>query len=99
GSSGVDVIDHYTRKVLVGFPFYPDKVTGSKADRATPLSSTAEAGNVYLVPGTWNIEGYLDEMESFPEAEHKDRVDASSGAHRMLASRGTVEALTGRRPR
>ena len=99
GSSGVDVIDHYARKVLVGFPFYPDKVTGSKADRATPLSSAAEAGNVYLVPGAWDIGGYLDEMESFPEAGHKDRVDASSGAHRMLARRGTVEALTGRRPR
>jgi len=26
----------------------------------------------------------LDELEAFPEGVHKDRVDASSGAHRML---------------
>jgi len=84
GSAGVDVIDHYTRKVLVGHAFYPDKVTGSKAERAAPLSSTAQAGNVYLIPGTWDLNGYLDELEAFPEGVHKDRVDASSGAHRML---------------
>ena len=75
---------------MTGYAFYPDKVTGSKAERAAPLSSTAQAGNVYLVPGTWNINGYLDELEAFPEGSHKDRVDASSGAHRMLAK--------GRRP-
>lgn len=97
GSSGVDVIDHYTRKVLVGFPFYPDKVTGSKADRATPLSSTAQAQNVYLVPGTWDVEGYLDELESFPEAEHKDRVDASSGAFHMLTRFGPIRVFGVRR--
>jgi len=85
GSSGVDVIDHYTRNVLVGFPFKGDRVTGSKAERAAPFSSIAEAGNVYIVPGTWDIDGYLDELEAFPEADKKDRVDASSGAHRMLA--------------
>jgi len=90
GSAGVDVIDHYARKVLAGYAFYPDKVTGSKADRAVPLSSAAQAQNVFLVPGTWNIEGYLDELEAFPEGAHKDRVDASSGAHRMLTK--------GRRP-
>ena len=102
GSSGVDVIDHYTRIVMKGYEFYPDKVTGSKADRAAPLSSTAEGGNVFIVvprpqsqgiytslvnipSRRWDVNGLLDELEAFPEGFHKDRVDALSGAHRMLS--------------
>lgn len=84
GSAGVDVIDHYTRTVLPGTKFKPDKVTGSKAERAGAFSSMAEAKNVYIVLGTWNITGYLDELEAFPGVDHDDRVDASSGAFNML---------------
>jgi len=90
GSSGVDVIDHYTRKVLVGFPFKGDKVTGPKAERAAAFSTTAEAGNVKILLGNWNINGYLDELEGFPEIAHDDRVDASSGAFNMLTKSGPL---------
>jgi predicted phage terminase large subunit-like protein len=86
GSAGVDVIDHYLRRVLVGFPFKPDRVTGPKEERASAFSSATEAGNVYLLLGSWDLNGYLDELESFPGAEHDDRVDASSGAFRMLTN-------------
>jgi predicted phage terminase large subunit-like protein len=84
GSAGVDIIDHYTRNVLPGTPFYGDKVTQSKRNRAAPFSSMAEAGNVYLVSTGWDIMGYLDELEAFPDANHDDMVDASSGAFNML---------------
>jgi len=103
GSAGVDVIDHYAREVLVGYPFFHDKVTGSKAERAVPMSSAAQAKNIFLVvprpqkalayggivdiqrsTGAWDVNGYLDELEAFPEGPHPDRVDASSGAFRML---------------
>ena len=59
--------------------------TGSKVDRATPLSAQAEAGNVDMLIGDWN-EAFLDEMELFPLGEFADQVDA--------ASRGFMELVT-----
>ncbi|MDD5502446.1 MAG: phage terminase large subunit [Candidatus Thermoplasmatota archaeon] len=83
GSSGVGVIDHYARKVLFGFAFRGDKVTGAKEWRAEPLCAAAENGNVKLVRGTWNKD-FLDEAETFPHGKFKDQVDAVSGAHSKL---------------
>jgi predicted phage terminase large subunit-like protein len=86
GSSGVNTIDHYRRRVLKGFTFYGDKVTGSKELRANPLSAAAEAGNVFLVRGRW-ISDFLDEIVAFPnEGAHDDQVDAVSGAFDKLSS-------------
>lgn len=79
GSGGVNTCDHYRREVLQGYDFRQDKVTGSKMERARPLSSAAEAGNVMLVRGAWN-EGFLDELCIFPEGGHDDQVDACAGA-------------------
>ncbi|MGP4063080.1 phage terminase large subunit [Halobacillus sp. H74] len=83
GSSGVNTIDHYQRNVLRGFAFYGDKVTGKKEVRANPLSSAVEAGNVFLVTGTWNSD-FVDEAVGFPHTEHDDMVDAASGAFDKL---------------
>ncbi len=79
GSSGVKVIDDYRRRVLMGWNFMGDKVTGNKFNRASPLASQAQAGNVKLVRGQW-INKFLDESEVFPEGAHDDMVDACSGA-------------------
>lgn len=80
GSSGVGVIDSYTRRVLEGFDFRGRKSTGAKAERAKPVSSQAEAGNIKLVRGPW-ISAFLDELTAFPtEGVHDDQVDALSGA-------------------
>jgi predicted phage terminase large subunit-like protein len=83
GSSGVNTIDHYQRNVLRGFAFYGDRVTGKKEVRANPLSSAAEAGNVFLVRGTY-INDFLDEMLGFPYGAHDDQVDSASGAFSKL---------------
>ena len=48
GSSGKSVIDHFASRVLVGYAFRGDRVTGSKRRRADPVSAAAEAGNVKL---------------------------------------------------
>jgi predicted phage terminase large subunit-like protein len=84
GAAGKSLIDHYQRNVLVGFPVYPDKVTGNKEIRANPVSSAAEAGNVKLIHGRW-INAFLDEMEAFPLGSHDDQVDAVSGAFAKLS--------------
>ena len=91
GSAGKDVVDHYAREVLVGYTFHAEKPTGDKSTRALPLSSAAEAGNVYLVEGRWNST-FLDEATQFPGGQHDDQVDAVSQGLNYIAEqmgRGT----------
>jgi predicted phage terminase large subunit-like protein len=84
GSSGKDSIDHYRDTVLPGWAFRGNRVTGSKAERAAPVSSQAEAGNVKLVAGPW-VGAFLDEIEAFPAGSHDDQVDALSGAFEKVS--------------
>lgn len=85
GSSGVSMIDHYRRNILVGFDFRADRKTGSKEMRANPVSSAAEAGNVYVVGGRWNRD-FLDEISLFPYGAHDDQCDAFTGGFDFLAT-------------
>ena len=84
GSSGVNTIDHYARRILRGYDFHGSKTSGSKIERARPVSSAAEAGNVMMLAGDWN-RALLDEFEQFPYGAHDDQVDAVSGAHERLS--------------
>ena len=84
GASGKQVTDHFLRDVLDGWTFRGDPATGSKESRAKPVSSQAEAGNLYLVIGDYVVD-FLDEAESWGnEAAHKDQIDALSGAFAKL---------------
>lgn len=89
GASGVNTIDNYQRKVLVGYNFLGVRSTGSKTERARPFSAAAYAGNVKLVNGPW-IGAFLDEAEGFPDGGHDDMIDAVSGAMSDLSSHGEV---------
>ena len=80
GSAGLNTIDHYRRNILKGYDFKGVPSTGDKTMRAGPVSAAAEAGNVKIVRGAWDISGFLDELVSFPDGDHDDRVDALSGA-------------------
>lgn len=86
GSSGVNTIDHYRRNVLYGFEFRGHHPTGSKVERARPMSSAAEAGNFLLVNGPW-IRRFLDEAEAFPFGAHDDQIDACTGAMTVATQR------------
>jgi predicted phage terminase large subunit-like protein len=83
GASGVQVVDYYMREVFAGFSFKGLPSTGSKTERAKPLSSQAEGRNVLLLRGPWN-QSFLDEAENFPEGKQKDQVDAASGAFNAI---------------
>ncbi len=83
GSSGVDVINHYAREVLMGYDFRADKVTGSKELRAGSMSAAMESGNLFLVRAQWNRD-LISEMLEFPLGAHDDQVDSASGAFRAL---------------
>ena len=87
GSAGVESIDYYSRHVLKGHAFWGVKTTGSKSERAAPVSSAAEAGNIRIVEGAWNGD-FLDEIEAFPQGAHDDQVDALSGAFAQLVGKG-----------
>jgi predicted phage terminase large subunit-like protein len=88
GSSGVNTIDHYRRTVLPQYAFQADKVTGNKIQRAAPLSSQAEAGNILLLSGSWNKD-FLEEAELFPDGKFKDQIDATSGGFQKIAGSPT----------
>ena len=90
GSGGKNTIDFYRRFILQGFAFYGKRSTGSKESRAVPLSSTAEAGNVYIVRGTW-VNDFLNEINAFPQGSHDDQVDAVVGAFNMINEEESVE--------
>lgn len=60
------------------------RVTTAKDVRLRPFSTQAQAGNVKIVRGPWNNE-YFGVMEGFPEGDHDDEADATSGAYNYLA--------------
>lgn len=74
-------------KLLAGYDVTAVRPTGEKSVRAKPASAQAEAGNVKLVRGRWN-ETFLDEVCSFPNAQHDDQVDAFADALNELALDG-----------
>ena len=93
GASGVNTIDHYARHVLAGFAFKGLRSTGSKLERARPVSSAAEAGNVMCLRGAWNAP-FLEEAEMIGSSAclHDDQIDAVSGALSDLMTSGGLRA-------
>jgi len=57
---------------------------GDKVMRANPWFAEASQGFFYLVQGSWN-DPFLDQLDSFPEVPHDDRVDSVSGARAIIA--------------
>lgn len=84
GSAGKTAISHYQRNILPGFAFRGNRTTGDKTNRAKPVASAAQAGNVDMVAAAWNRD-FLDEAALFPNGQYDDMVDAVSGAVECLA--------------
>lgn len=82
GQAGKAQVAAYAR-MLHGFNVRFSPETGSKEDRAAPLSAQAEAGNVDIVAGSWNKE-FIDELCMFPNSRYKDLTDAASRAYAEL---------------
>ena len=82
GAAGKIVAANYIAK-LKGYIAKATTETGDKLQRAEPFAAQVEAGNVFLVAGTWN-QTYLDELKDFPASAYKDQVDASSRAFSEL---------------
>lgn len=85
GQAGVHQKAAYAA-LLKGYEVRFSPETGSKEQRAVPISAQAEAGNVALVRGEWN-ELFLREAETFPRGAYKDQIDALSRAYAQLIKR------------
>lgn len=77
---------------LTNIPFTGTPSDTDKITRANPWLARAEQGKVKLVRGAWNAK-WLDEVCGFPESEHDDMVDATSGAVAALVVEDPWAAL------
>ena len=84
GSSGINVIDYYVR-LLAGYDFKGDRVTGPSEIRANGLASMAQAGHVHMLSAHWNKVA-LDEFQLFPGGGHDDIVTSATGAFNELTN-------------
>jgi predicted phage terminase large subunit-like protein len=91
GSAGIHSIDHYKRKVIPpGWMFREDRVSGDKEARARPLSAACDKN---LVKIAWSkksdlwYDPVMEQLETFPEGEHDDAVDALASAFNVLNKR------------
>jgi predicted phage terminase large subunit-like protein len=72
--------------LLKGYVVSVEPEQGSKEKRADSFASQCEQGMVKLIEGSWN-QAFIDELCSFPNGSHDDRVDAASAAFRALIHR------------
>ncbi len=91
GSSGVIVIDHYS-KLLGVYKFRGEKATGPLEVRASPFLAKIEAGQVDIVKGEWNRE-FCEELDGFPDGDYDDQIAACALAYNKLA-KGLYGGLT-----
>ena len=64
-------------RVLSGFTVAAAPEGSDKLTRFGPFSSQCRAGNVKILPGSWNEELFRV-LEGFPDLAHDDGVDACS---------------------
>lgn len=86
GAAGQIVIDN-RKKVLEGYTYMPERTSGSKINRAEPVSAAAEQGRIKIVRGCRNIKEFYREAEAFPsesDGNHDDMIDALSQAFGKL---------------
>jgi predicted phage terminase large subunit-like protein len=83
----------HTAKLLDGYDSWSERETGDKVVRFGPVSAQAKAGNVKVLRGSWN-DVWFSSLEAFPEAAHDDDADSLAGAHRMLSTGYSGEAMT-----
>lgn len=88
GASGKALVSEIIRMPeLSGYTVRAYRPREDKLTRANPWSAQAEAGNMKILRGNWDIEGLLNSLAGFPDWPHDDEVDALSGAYCLLSRR------------
>jgi predicted phage terminase large subunit-like protein len=94
GSGGKESAEATIRN-LAGFLADKDKPTGSsgsKENRADPLSVQVNNGNVLLRIASWN-KLFIDEFALFPNSTYKDQVDATAGGFNFLTKKKVARRI------
>lgn len=94
GQAGKAQLSNYKRRVLQGFACHEgltkmDGKSAAKEVRARPVAAAVANGLVQIVSTCPNLLEFLDEVSIFPNGLKDDIVDAFSGAHNVVAGRGT----------
>ena len=85
GASGKMASDEFRRQVFKGYRARANRETLSKIARADTTITAAENRDIRIYDdGTWDVQGFLNEICSMPNAIHDDRWDALTGALRMI---------------
>jgi predicted phage terminase large subunit-like protein len=92
GQAGKSQVQYLTKR-LAGWTVESSPETGDKAQRAGPIASQVNVGNLDIVEGPWN-RAFIDELGAFPAGATKDQVDALSRAYGMLIERGSPLILS-----
>jgi predicted phage terminase large subunit-like protein len=71
-------------QLLLPYTIAPIEVHRDKLTRALPLVARSEQGKFAIVRGHWN-QKFIDELCAFPESDHDDQVDATSGGMILLS--------------
>lgn len=85
GASGKADVAHLIQ-MLRGFRAFAHPKRNNKIVAAGPISADCQNEKLYVVRAPWN-DRYIAELEQFPEGDHDDQVDGSSGAHTVLTSK------------
>ena len=94
-SAGKFVADSYTgHPMLRDYIIHTSLESGTKSNRALPLSNKVRAGEVYLLKGGWNDE-FINEFTGFPKLRLKDRVDATTRAFSHIMNNIHLDASMG----
>lgn len=87
GSAGKSQKRHLGGQLAkIGAEFSITPESGEKSDRAIPLASAWNNGNVKLIKGPWN-DAWLNEAATFPRGTYKDQIDAASRGYQNLISK------------
>lgn len=95
GSAGKSQKAHMG-KALDGLDFEITPESGEKADRAIPIASQWNNGNVRVIKGDWN-DAFLNELATFPRGTFKDQADAFSRAYSVLVTKKEGQVPAGPR--
>lgn len=78
GSAGI-IVKNYYSKMLRGYPLSWSFPSKAKAERATPLSTAIDLGDIYYFDGPWK-QDFFNELDAFipDKCAYDDQVDAVS---------------------
>ena len=80
GASGIANTERYSRVVLRGFDYQAVKPVVSKIERARPVASACQVGNVFISNRCRELLAFYAQLDGFPCGAHDDIIDAFSGA-------------------